>query len=68
MSEGTEVQPQPTLEEKISVLEYRLARLESVVFPQFNQQAGNGQKQIAGDTRRTETGMGPLLNTHSEFI
>lgn len=66
MSEETEVQP--TLEERIVFLENRMKRLEAVVFPQFNQQAGNGQKQIAGDTRRTETGMGPLLNTHSEFI
>ena len=68
MSEQNEVQPQPTLEERIVFLENRMKRMEAVVFPQFNPQAGSGQKQIAGDQRRTETGMGPILNTGSEFI
>lgn len=54
--------------EKIANLEARLIRLESVVFPQFNQQAGNGQKQIPSDQRRTEAGMGAILNSTSEFI
>lgn len=59
---------QPTPEERIAFLEARVARLEAVVFPQFNTQAGQGQKQIAGDQRRTEAGMGAILNAGSEFI
>lgn len=69
MSEHEQPQTQePTIYDRLAQIEYRLARIEAVIFPQFNQQAGAGQKQIASDTRRVETGMGPLLNTGSDFV
>jgi hypothetical protein len=59
---------QATTEERLVWLENRIIRLESIIFPQSNAQAGSGQKQIVGDQRRTDAGMGPLLNSNSEFL
>ncbi|MCK9369710.1 hypothetical protein M0R04_07360 [Candidatus Dojkabacteria bacterium] len=56
------------LELKIVELEQRLSRLEYVVFPQPKEQSGPGQRQIPSNPNRTESGMGPLLNSNSDFI
>ncbi len=42
-----------------------LATLNGVNVPPVEQP---GYKQIPGDTSRTETGMGPILTTNSQFI
>lgn len=64
----TQNERQATTEERLVWLENRIIRLESIIFPQSNVQAGSGQKQIVGDQRRTDAGMGPLLNSNSEFL
>lgn len=64
----SEQQEGPTVEERLLWLENRVKRLEAVVFPQFATQSGSGQKTIHSDPSRTETGMGPILNSGSEFI
>jgi hypothetical protein len=64
----SDTQKEYTIEERLVWLENRVIRLESVIFPQSVVQAGSGQKQIVGDQRRTDAGMGPLLNANSEFL
>ena len=53
----------------IQRLEQRIAHLERAVF-QVGQAEhfAAGQKQIVGDQRRTDAGMGPLLNANSDFL
>ena len=65
---GDKVDRISELVQRLEWLENRCTRLEAVVFPQFATQAGSGQKTIHSDPSRTETGMGPILNTGSEFI
>jgi hypothetical protein len=63
MCKNSEAQAQKILE-----LEQRIAQLEAVVFPQMNQPVTVGQRQIPSNPNRVETGMGPLLNSNSEFL
>jgi hypothetical protein len=50
------------MQQRINELEYRLVRLEAMVFPQSDQQ-GIGQRRIQSNPSRVETGMGPILST-----
>lgn len=56
------------LQKRVVWLENRCQRLERAVFPHYAIQPGEGQKQIQSTSDRTESGMGPILNTGSEFI
>ena len=64
----TQNERQYTTEERLVWLENRIIRLESIIFPQTTVQAGMGQKQIVGDQRRTDAGMGAILKTDSDFL
>lgn len=57
----------PTLEQRVLWLEQRVRQLEGVLFPSQSP-AGEGQRQIRSNPNRTESGMGPLLNSNSDFI
>ncbi|RWZ87250.1 MAG: hypothetical protein EO766_12045 [Hydrotalea sp. AMD] len=45
-----------------------IPELEATLEQQFQPHVEPGYKQIQSNPRRTETGMGPLLNTNSEFL
>lgn len=48
---------------------YRVQRLEQLMGNFVHiPPVGEGQRQINSDPNRTESGMGPLLNSNSEFI
>lgn len=59
----------PTAEMRVSELEKRVWILEQILISKFGINVyGEGQHQISSDPRRTDVGMGPLLNTNSDFI
>lgn len=59
----------PTAEVRISELEKRVWILEQILISRFGVNVyGEGQQQKASNPNRTDVGMGPLLNTNSEFL
>ena len=58
-----------TTETRINELEKRVWILEQILINKFGINVyGEGQHQIPSNPNRTEVGMGPLLNTNSEFL
>lgn len=63
------------LEQRLQSLEHRVAHLEQALATHFGVQPPQpaasvepGQRQIPSDPRRVESGMGPILNSNSDFI
>lgn len=59
----------PTTDTRITELEKRVWILEQILTNKFGVNVyGEGQQQKSSNPNRTDVGMGPLLNTNSEFL
>ena len=60
---------QPTTDDRLTALEQRVWMLEQILISRFGVNVyGEGQQQKRSNPNRTDVGMGPLLNTNSEFL